>query len=220
MSQNKRAGAAPVAAALRNHPEAAATAAATPSSPASAYAPSPAEMAVRLAEAGATPAATPAQAAAHFADGFADPVGPLAYLTEEELALAELRRPLPASHGSTITAVGPHLAVDLPLDTPPPGYILVVCGRPGFRRAGLLHPSRAEYPLDFFTQAQIETIQAEPLLTVVAVGGIMRPRLDAPHLAPGPVQIDPVLAGRAAADAVSSPPNRAEPGMRNQILAR
>lgn len=101
---------------------------------------------------------------------------------------------------------------------PSPGYILIVCGEPGFRRADLMHPSRAEYPLDFFTGAQLDALLAEPKLQLVAIGGDVVPRVGPAHgEAAPPRAVDPLLAGRAAADAVSRPPNRAEPGLRNRV---
>lgn len=95
-------------------------------------------------------------------------------------------------------------------------YILIVCGEPGFRRAGLMHPSRAEYPPDFFAAEQLAMIRAEPKLQLVAIGGEPVPREGPPHGDFAQARpLDPLLAGRAAADAISRPPNRAEPGLRN-----
>jgi hypothetical protein len=50
------------------------------------------------------------------------------------------------------------------------GLILVRCRRPGFRRAGLAHPARAEYPAGFFTSEQLAQLRAEPMLDVQMVG--------------------------------------------------
>ncbi|GGG30966.1 hypothetical protein GCM10010964_18640 [Caldovatus sediminis] len=46
------------------------------------------------------------------------------------------------------------------------GLIVIRCRRPGFRRAGLAHPERAEYPAGFFTAAQLAQLRAEPMLEV------------------------------------------------------
>jgi phage gp36-like protein len=46
-------------------------------------------------------------------------------------------------------------------DARPTGHISIVSRTDGFRRAGIVHPLRASYPLDFFTQAQLDAIQAE-----------------------------------------------------------
>lgn len=46
------------------------------------------------------------------------------------------------------------------------GLIVVRCRRPGFRRAGLAHPARAEYPAGFFTAEQLAQLRAEPMLDV------------------------------------------------------
>lgn len=44
--------------------------------------------------------------------------------------------------------------------------IRITCRQPGFRRAGLAHPARAEYPAETFSAAQIALLRAEPLLDV------------------------------------------------------
>lgn len=164
-----------------------------------------------------TPAEASADAAATFADGHVDPVAPLAIpaasLAEVDAGAEEARlrsmRTRPDERMQAETADAPAGA----------GYILIVCGEPGFRRAGLMHASRAEYPLDFFTQAQLDAIDAEPKLELVAVGGEPIARLGPAYgeFVPALRTTDPLLAGRAAADAISSPPNRAEPGLRNRL---
>ncbi|WP_459677192.1 HI1506-related protein [Acidisoma sp. 7E03] len=51
------------------------------------------------------------------------------------------------------------------------GRIVVTCRTPGFRRAGIVHPARKEYPLDAFTQEQLDAFEAEPELEVIVFGG-------------------------------------------------
>lgn len=188
----------------------------------------------------ATPAAVeaaaqaPAAAAADFADGHVDAAAPVltsgvaatalgtAPPDEIEADLIAMRSTAPAPH--RVTVVGPRGSVDPPASivTLAPGHILILCGTPGFRRAGFAHPSRAEYPLDAFTAEQLASISTEPVLEMVSIGGTPVPRatrvygVEAARTAP----LDPLLAGRAAADAISRPPNRAEPGLRNAVAGR
>ena len=55
-----------------------------------------------------------------------------------------------------------------PKDAAPPAPALtIVCRKPGFRRAGVAHPDRAEYPAGHFTAEQLEQLKAEPMLTVI-----------------------------------------------------
>lgn len=56
--------------------------------------------------------------------------------------------------------------------------IRIVCVLPGFRRAGISHPHRAEYPEGFFSDAQLLQLRAEPKLSVYEVEPIPDP-LDA-----------------------------------------
>lgn len=44
--------------------------------------------------------------------------------------------------------------------------IIITCRRPGFRRAGIAHPARAEYPAERFDAAALEMLRAEPMLQV------------------------------------------------------
>ena len=57
----------------------------------------------------------------------------------------------------------------------PVGYLLIVSRVAGFRRANIVHPLRAEYPLDYFSAQQLSAIRAEPMLTLVEVGGTAIP---------------------------------------------
>lgn len=45
--------------------------------------------------------------------------------------------------------------------------VIILCRRPGFRRAGMAHPARAEYPAGAFTAAQLEALTEEPWLQVL-----------------------------------------------------
>lgn len=65
------------------------------------------------------------------------------------------------------TAATPAAAPD-PV-TPPAGTVIVVCARPGFRRAGLVHPAYAEHPPGSLTDEQIAALLAEPMLAVTIV---------------------------------------------------
>lgn len=55
------------------------------------------------------------------------------------------------------------------------GYILIVSRKAGFRRANIVHPLRAEYPLDYFSAEQLSAIRAEPMLTIAEIGGAAVP---------------------------------------------
>lgn len=48
--------------------------------------------------------------------------------------------------------------------------ITIVSRKEGFRRAGIAHPLRAEYPAERFTPEQLEQLQAEPMLEVIITG--------------------------------------------------
>jgi hypothetical protein len=50
------------------------------------------------------------------------------------------------------------------------GRIVIISREPGFRRAGIAHPARAEYPLGFFTAAELEQLLSEPTLAVEVIG--------------------------------------------------
>ena len=45
--------------------------------------------------------------------------------------------------------------------------LTILCRRPGFRRAGLAHPARAEYPAGAFTAEQMAALTEEPLLQLL-----------------------------------------------------
>jgi len=49
--------------------------------------------------------------------------------------------------------------------------LTITCARPGFRRAGLAHPARAEYPAGSFSPEQLALLLAEPLLAVTFTAG-------------------------------------------------
>lgn len=155
-----------------------------------------------------------ADAAADFADGHVDPVAPSATGTvvgrASPLAAAD---PLGAMRQQERVA----LTEDVLREGVTPSYILIVCGTPGFRRGGISHPSRAEYPLDAFTQDQLDAFISEPRLEMVTVGGEPVARFGRLFGATDAAALprDPLLAGQAAGSAISSPPNRAAPGMRN-----
>lgn len=51
----------------------------------------------------------------------------------------------------------------------PAPALTIVSRKPGFRRAGVEHPERAEYPAGHFTDEQLEQLKAEPMLTVIEV---------------------------------------------------
>ncbi len=51
---------------------------------------------------------------------------------------------------------------------PDGGAVVITCTQPGFRRAGMAHPDRAEYPAGFFSAEQLEQLRGEPKLIVVA----------------------------------------------------
>lgn len=167
------------------------------------------------------PAPGASDAAATFADGFVDPTRPTAGAVTET-ALAATGDPLGTLREAEQVALqrdvlDPGSDLDRVMD----GFILLVCGSPDFRRGGIAHPSRAEYPLNAFTQEQLDAFAAEPRIEMVTLGGgepIAREvrmfgtrsfLLDQPR--------DPLLAGKAAENAISRPPNRAEPGMRNAV---
>ncbi len=153
-----------------------------------------------------------AAAAAAFADGHIDPVLPSRAVPLEGFGgdpLEALREAERASLTQDVLETGAS-----------PSYIMLVCGTPGFRRGGIMHPSRAEYPLDAFTAEQLEAFASEPRIEMVSVGGKPTPRSARlfgadPLLATAPR--DPRLAGDAAAAAISDPPNRAAPGLRNAL---
>jgi Mu-like prophage FluMu N-terminal domain len=48
--------------------------------------------------------------------------------------------------------------------------VTIVSRVPGFRRAGMAHPNRAEYPASAFTPEQLALLQAEPMLEVIITG--------------------------------------------------
>jgi hypothetical protein len=48
--------------------------------------------------------------------------------------------------------------------------IIIVSRKAGFRRAGIEHPPRAEYPGDHFSAEQLEQLKAEPMLEVIITG--------------------------------------------------
>lgn len=45
--------------------------------------------------------------------------------------------------------------------------LVILCRRPGFRRGGIAHPARAEYPAGAFTPEELAAIKAEPLLELL-----------------------------------------------------
>ena len=49
------------------------------------------------------------------------------------------------------------------------GQLLIVCSRPGFRRAGLEHPHVKIWEQGELTPEQISELQQEPLITVVEI---------------------------------------------------
>lgn len=49
------------------------------------------------------------------------------------------------------------------------GHIVVVCRRPGMRRAGIRHSALEVYPLDFLTEAQQRSIGADPDFELIRV---------------------------------------------------
>ncbi|MBR0643992.1 HI1506-related protein [Plastoroseomonas hellenica] len=49
--------------------------------------------------------------------------------------------------------------------------IRIISVLPGFRRAGMEHPHRAEYPVGFFSEQQLQQLRAEPKLSVYEVDG-------------------------------------------------
>jgi hypothetical protein len=50
----------------------------------------------------------------------------------------------------------------------PTGAITIISrAKPGFRRAGIEHPERAEYPAGTFSAEQMEQLRAEPQLEVI-----------------------------------------------------
>jgi len=65
----------------------------------------------------------------------------------------------------------------------------ITSARPGFRRAGIAHPAEpTSYPLDFFSDAQLEALRNEPMLTVEQVDAdemtpIISGKADAPIIA-------------------------------------
>lgn len=53
----------------------------------------------------------------------------------------------------------------------PTGAITIISrAKPGFRRAGIAHPERADYPAGTFSAEQMEQLRAEPQLTVIEAG--------------------------------------------------
>lgn len=179
---------------------------------------------------GAAAVPNAADAAAAFADGHVDPVQPITG-SLSQAALSDAADPLETVRQAERVALtedvldhdisGKDEALDLGISN---GFIILLCsGKPGFRRGGMSHPPRAEYPLNSFTQEQLDEFEAEPRIELVAVGGTPIPRVTRLygadpllHLAPR----DPRLAGEAAEAAISRPPNRADPGLRNAAAAR
>ncbi|MBR0681916.1 hypothetical protein GXW74_15585 [Roseomonas eburnea] len=47
--------------------------------------------------------------------------------------------------------------------------LVILCRRPGFRRAGIAHPARAEYAAGAFTAEQLAVLAAEPMLRLVPI---------------------------------------------------
>ena len=62
--------------------------------------------------------------------------------------------------------------------------VTIVSRKEGFRRAGMAHPLRAEYPIETFTADQLAALQAEPMLEVVITGE------------PDPAPVDPKKSGK------------------------
>lgn len=173
-----------------------------------------------------------AAAAAAFADGHVGPVAPVAQ-TITQAALETVADPLEAIRqaehvGMTRDVLDGAMSEReepmLGIADEPTGFILIVCAAPGFRRGGFSHPARAEYPLDSFTQEQIDAFVTEPRLEMITVGGGQPiPRFKRKFGAEAFLRtapLDPLLAGRAAEAAISRPPNRAEPGLRNAAASR
>ena len=48
--------------------------------------------------------------------------------------------------------------------------VTIMCRQPGFRRAGIAHPARAEYLASAFTAEQLAQMKAEPMLEVFEAG--------------------------------------------------
>jgi hypothetical protein len=48
--------------------------------------------------------------------------------------------------------------------------VTIVSRQEGFRRAGMAHPLRAEYPIHQFTAEQLVELQSEPMLEVIITG--------------------------------------------------
>ena len=48
--------------------------------------------------------------------------------------------------------------------------VTIVSRQKGFRRAGMAHPLRAEYPIGRFTADQLGLLQNEPMLEVIITG--------------------------------------------------
>ncbi|EHH67568.1 hypothetical protein GMO_21390 [Gluconobacter morbifer G707] len=49
------------------------------------------------------------------------------------------------------------------------GQIIIVCRQPNLRRGGIVHPAVAVYSEDAFSQDQLRSLKAEPLLEVLGV---------------------------------------------------
>ncbi len=78
----------------------------------------------------------------------------------------------------------------------------ILCSQPGFRRAGIAHPARAEYAPDHFSEEQLEAMAAEPKLELLLLDMAGRTGEEGP-LAP----VDPP----AAPDAAPAAAPEAEP---------
>jgi hypothetical protein len=51
-----------------------------------------------------------------------------------------------------------------------PKTLTIVSRKPGFRRAGIAHPARADYPAERFTADELAALKAEPMLEVIETG--------------------------------------------------
>lgn len=60
-------------------------------------------------------------------------------------------------------------------EAPATPAVTIICARPGFRRAGMVHPAEASYAAGELTAEQLEAIRADATFTVVEAGRLAPP---------------------------------------------
>lgn len=92
--------------------------------------------------------------------------------------------------------------------------IIITCTAPGFRRAGRVHPAKAEYLEGFWTDEQLEELRSEPKLRVIVTeipgGGEAEGTPSGAPVAPASTQLAEAEAMAAAPEGEGEQPGASE----------